>query len=411
MRKRIVMVVEDELIVAEDLTHWLTSLGYTVGARAANGQDAVQRCEATRPDLVLMDILLPGEMDGIQAAEIIRQRFDIPVVYITASSDDATLSRAKVTEPFGYILKPFDERGLYSTIEMALYKHQSEKRIRNSEERFRLLYENAPVAFQSLDADGHLLQVNKAWQELFGYTQEEVNGRWFGEFLAPNSTERFIATFTQFRDSPVTDTITLDVITRNGMRVVGDIQRQHRGGLPGHVRDDPVRPREPVARTPAADTAGGAADFPDKLQELPLHGAWLLTSPDGVILGTTPALELLLDLPADRLCGMMFQDLCLRRRSATELLTHTSRYGHARFASARVASCRRRDARRARDRGFFSMVRGVRRAGVVCISGNHECHGIVPDDRRGAGTNGECQGGEAMVGVAATIAKGVTRDD
>ena len=233
MRKRIVMVVEDELIVAEDLTHWLASLGYTVGARAATGQEAVQRCEATRPDLILMDILLPGDMDGIEAAEIIRQRFDIPVVYITASSDDATLSRAKVTEPFGYILKPFDERGLYSTIEMALYKHQSEKRIRNSEERFRLLYEHAPVAFQSLDADGHLVQVNKAWQELFGYAPDEVNGHWFGEFLVPNSTERFIATFTQFRHSPITDSITLDVIARNGMRISasfkGSIAVDHRG--------------------------------------------------------------------------------------------------------------------------------------------------------------------------------------
>ena len=325
MRKRIVMIVEDELIVAEDLTHWLTSLGYTVGARAATGQEAVQSCEETRPDIILMDILLPGAMDGIHAAEIIRHRFDIPVVYITASSDDATLSRAKVTEPFGYILKPFDERGLYSTIEMALYKHQSEKRIRNSEERFRLLYENAPVAFQSLDAGGHLLQVNKAWQELFGYAQEEVNGHWLGEFLAPNSTERFIASCTQFRDSPVTDTITLDVITRNGMRVVatfkGSIAVDYRGMY--EMTQCVLESRLYTA----ADTAGGAADSPDTSPELPLHGAWLLTTPDGAILGTTPALELLLNMPADRLCGMMFHDLCHPATIATELLAQLTGTG------------------------------------------------------------------------------------
>ena len=152
-----------------------------------------------------MDILLPGDMDGIQAAEEIRRRFDIPVVFITASSDDATLARAKVSEPFGYILKPFDERGLYSTIEMALYKHQSEQRMRESEERFRLMFENAPVPFQSLDADGHMLRVNKAWLELFGYGPDEVIGRWFGEFLSPGSVDRF-----------VTDLHTLQGIARPG---------------------------------------------------------------------------------------------------------------------------------------------------------------------------------------------------
>jgi PAS domain S-box-containing protein len=215
MQQRTIMVVEDERIIAEDLRHWLIVLGYTVGAQVGTGQEAVQHCEATRPDLVMMDIRLPGEMDGIQAAQKIRDRFDIPVVYLTASTDDATLTRAKETEPFGYILKPFDERSLYTTIEMALYKHKSEQRLRESEERFRLLFEHAPVPFQSLDADGHLLRVNRAWQELFGHTQEEVYGRWFGEFLTPSSVDRFVANTMQFRHSPVTETVVLDFVGRD----------------------------------------------------------------------------------------------------------------------------------------------------------------------------------------------------
>jgi PAS domain S-box-containing protein len=211
MQKKTIMVVEDERIVAEDLRLCLIALGYIVVARASSGREAVQRCETVRPDLVVMDILLPGEIDGIQAAQEIRDRFDIPVVFMTASSDDAT------TEPFGYILKPFDERSFYSTIEMALYKHQSEKRLRESEERYRLLFENAPVPFQSLDTDGHLLRVNKAWQQLFGYAQEEVLGRWFGEFLAASSVDRFVANATKFRHTPATEPVMLDFVTKDGI--------------------------------------------------------------------------------------------------------------------------------------------------------------------------------------------------
>jgi len=329
MRKRVVMVVEDELIVAEDLTHWLHSLGYVVGARAAAGREAVQRCEATRPDLVLMDILLPGEIDGIGAAEEIRRRFDIPVVYITASSDEATLTRAKVTEPFGYILKPFDERGLYSTIEMALYKHQSEKRIRESEERFRLLYENAPVAFQSLDADGHLVQVNKAWQELFGYAPEDVKGRWFGEFLAPNSVDRFIANFAQFRYTPVTDNLTLDVVRRDGNVVTaafkGSIAVDDRGmfEMTQCVMGSRIRPAGDVPVL-AADPSEG---LQDPAGQPPGRGPWILISPDGAILGITPAVELLLGTTADRLCGMLLHDVCASPTDAPEILCRLASAG------------------------------------------------------------------------------------
>jgi PAS domain S-box-containing protein len=329
MRKRTVMVVEDEMIVAEDLTHWLTTLGYAVGPRAATGKEAVQRCEATSPDLVLMDIRLPGGMDGIQAAEIIRRRFDIPVVYITASSDDATLSRAKVTEPFGYILKPFDERSLYSTIEMALYKHMSERRIRDSEERFRLLYEYAPVAFQSLDADGHLLQVNKAWQELFGYTHDEVNGHWFGEFLTPESAERFIATFTRFRTSPVTESITLDVVTHSrrtlSVMLKGSIAVDQRGMF--EMTQCVLEARmHPAGKTPGG-APGSTGDTPDSTFMLTIHGAWLSTSLEGVVLGVTPAVEHLLGFSADRICGRMISDLCMSVSDAGELLAQLTTTG------------------------------------------------------------------------------------
>jgi signal transduction histidine kinase len=122
-----ILVVEDEGITAIDTSDLLQGLGYAVPATVFSGRDAVRQVEALHPDLVLMDIRLKGEMDGIAAAKEIRTRFDIPIIYATAYADDATLQRAKLTEPFGYVLKPFDERELRSSIEMALYKHRLER--------------------------------------------------------------------------------------------------------------------------------------------------------------------------------------------------------------------------------------------------------------------------------------------
>ena len=122
-----IMVVEDEGIVALDIQSKLEGKGYEVPAVVATGEEAVQKAGETRPDLVLMDIQLEGEMDGVEAAEQIRTRFAIPVVYLTAYSDDNTLQRAKIAEPFGYLLKPFEEKKLHTTIEIALYKHQIEQ--------------------------------------------------------------------------------------------------------------------------------------------------------------------------------------------------------------------------------------------------------------------------------------------
>ena len=105
-----ILVVEDERIVADDIKMSLQRLGYDVSGMTSSGEEAVKKAEEINPDLVLMDIVLEGKMDGVESASIIRYRFDIPVVYLTAYSDKKTLERAKVTEPFGYILKPFKDR-------------------------------------------------------------------------------------------------------------------------------------------------------------------------------------------------------------------------------------------------------------------------------------------------------------
>ncbi len=127
MSAKRIMVVEDEGIVALDIQSKLESRGYEVPAVLATGEDAIVRAGEVRPDLVLMDIQLAGEMDGTQAAEQIHKLYDIPIVYLTAFSDDRTLNRAKNAEPFGYMLKPFEEKKLHVTIEIALYKHHIDK--------------------------------------------------------------------------------------------------------------------------------------------------------------------------------------------------------------------------------------------------------------------------------------------
>jgi len=134
-----ILIVEDEAIVARDIALQVQAMGYTVLGCTALGEEAIDLAGMWRPDLVLMDIQLAGEMDGIVAARTIREQFAIPVVFLTAYAADDILERAKLTEPFGYILKPFSERELSTVLAMALYKHQAETRLRNTTRQLRAL--------------------------------------------------------------------------------------------------------------------------------------------------------------------------------------------------------------------------------------------------------------------------------
>jgi DNA-binding LytR/AlgR family response regulator len=129
MSKINILVVEDESIVSKDIQHSLNKLGYNVVGAASTGEKALELARSERPDIVLMDIMLKGQMNGIDTAEIIRSEMAIPVVFLTAYADESTLSKAKVTEPYGYIIKPFKEIDLHTSIEMAIYKHSKEQEI------------------------------------------------------------------------------------------------------------------------------------------------------------------------------------------------------------------------------------------------------------------------------------------
>ena len=157
-----ILIVEDELIVARDIRMQLADLGFEAVGHATRGEQAVSMAESLRPDLVLMDVQLAGVIDGISAAEQIRSRLLLPVVFLTAFGGDDTLDRAKQSDPFGYILKPFSERELRSVIEMALYRHGAETRLRDSELRFRTIFELEPECVKLVGPGGELLEMNPA---------------------------------------------------------------------------------------------------------------------------------------------------------------------------------------------------------------------------------------------------------
>jgi PAS domain S-box-containing protein len=176
MSKKQILVVEDESIVAEDIKRCLENLGYAVSAVVNSGEGAIKKAGETRPDLVLMDIMLQGKMDGIEAAGKIRSDFDIPVVYLTAYGDESIQERAKLTEPFGYIIKPFKERELKINIEIGLYKHNIETQLKESKEFYESVLEGIVNGVWVTDSNDIIIYANKSMGYVNGLTPAQIMG-------------------------------------------------------------------------------------------------------------------------------------------------------------------------------------------------------------------------------------------
>lgn len=176
-KKSRILVVEDERIVAEDIEKSLDNLGYSVAGLAASGREAIRMAKDTNPDLVLMDIVLRDEISGIEAAETIYSQFGIPVVYLTAYADEKTFDRAKRSEPYGYILKPFNDRELQTTIEMAIYKHRMERRVKESEVWLFTTLKSIGDAVITTDVKGIITFINPIAEKVTGWSGTEAIGK------------------------------------------------------------------------------------------------------------------------------------------------------------------------------------------------------------------------------------------
>jgi PAS domain S-box-containing protein len=186
-----ILVVEDDRVVARHLEQQLLRMGYAVVGKTASGEEACEITLRLRPDLVLMDIRLEGPLDGIDAAERMNRQACIPVVFLTAYADDETIRRARLTEPFGYLLKPFEESQLRTVVEMALYKHAADRRLRESERRFAATLSSICDAVIATDVQGAITYLNPVAEQLTGWSAEQAQGRPLREvFVAINEDTR-----------------------------------------------------------------------------------------------------------------------------------------------------------------------------------------------------------------------------
>jgi PAS domain S-box-containing protein len=166
--RRNVLIVEDEYLVALDLAGILAGLHYIVAGTVSSGKEAIEAALSQKPDIILMDIRLKGNMDGIEAARLIREQMDIPIIYATAYSDPETLERAKITDPFGYVLKPYNEREVHTALEIALYKHGAEKELRENRRFLATTLQSIGDGVIAADARGTIRIMNPVAQALTG---------------------------------------------------------------------------------------------------------------------------------------------------------------------------------------------------------------------------------------------------
>lgn len=171
------LVVEDEGIVAADIAATLRRFGYDVVGISTSAEDCLLKAARLRPDLLLMDINLHGQMEGIDAAITVRERYQIPAIFLTAYADDTTISRAKLAEPVGYLIKPFKPNELRVVIEMALHRRRLEQRVERQQAFLEAIFDSAGVGIAVLDGKGHVVDANRTLGQMLGHPDDLIGLR------------------------------------------------------------------------------------------------------------------------------------------------------------------------------------------------------------------------------------------
>lgn len=233
-----IMVVEDDAIISMDLANSLKKSGYEIAGVVATGEQALELARMALPDLVLMDIGLGGRMDGIEAAVALRSSLNIPVIFITAHTEDALLEKAKMAEPLGFIVKPFRNSELKSSLEMALYKAKSERQLRESEERLKDFMDNSTDLIQIVDSSGRFEFVNHAWRKVLGYSEEEVGGLSVFQIIHPDDRSCFYELFERVLSGERVTNVEAIFKTKQGTPVLveGNVNCRYQDGRPISTR-------------------------------------------------------------------------------------------------------------------------------------------------------------------------------
>jgi len=175
-RKRI-LVVEDDVQMSKFIQFKLDYLGYAIAGDALNCEQALERSQLLKPDVILMDIMLEGGDDGIETAQKIIDRQHVPIIYLTASEDELLFERAKITEPFGYLIKPFNDRDLRIVLETAFYRDAQDKRIKQALEDVRNIINSTVFSMITYDLEGHIIEFNKKAENIFGLKRKQAKKR------------------------------------------------------------------------------------------------------------------------------------------------------------------------------------------------------------------------------------------
>lgn len=200
MEKITILVVEDESIVAKDIQNTLIKLGYNVPATASSAVTAFDKLDEVKPDLVFLDIKLKGDTDGIQIAEKIKTEYGIPVIFLTSYVDKSTLDRAKVTEPYGYLIKPFNESDLQSTVEMALYKSKKDQELRINKNLYANALSHLDEAILLTDEQGKITFLNNKAENITGYGNDSAAGKDISMLIKLESSDNKMDTAQSFKD-------------------------------------------------------------------------------------------------------------------------------------------------------------------------------------------------------------------